>query len=236
MATQSMHPISKKYAQDELKNAALGRPHYHEEIHVPPRPHEPFANHLRDTVSMFNDPDSEFIQIAKWGLKGAVIGACIGATAGMFLKNYSGFALKKMSLYLGANTFGRMSVVKDAIMPYTVTGAGLGISIYLFSSWWRTNSNHSLGWDMVTGGAILGALSASALVNPGVWYLGMWAGGFTGFGIWFTVYGNAFTNRDVSSFEIKLPGLTEEERIKQKAKDYIHDLSMQPPLKNLVNL
>ena len=101
------HPISKNCAQDELKNAYLGRPNLHEEASHHPRPKDPFSVHAKDYLAMFNDEESDIIHFTKWLLRGALVGAGIGISTA-FLKNYTGFALKKITIFAAGETFGHI--------------------------------------------------------------------------------------------------------------------------------
>ena len=127
---------------------------------------------------------------------------------------------------------------RDIALPYAFAGAGLSGSLFIFSHFWRNNSNHSLLWDMTVGGSLFGTLTVAALWHPSNWFIGMWGGALLGFAYCNVFYGNHFTNRDRSLFEIQLPGLTPEEREKQRVKDYITELSLSPPIlsKSLRNL
>lgn len=85
-------------------------------------------------------------------------------------------------------------------------------------------------WDATVGYGIYGAVVASCFLHPSLWWAGMWGGATVGFVSNHLVYGNIFSNKGTQGFSIPLPGLSEEERDRQKARDYIQALGMNEPI------
>jgi len=116
---------------------------------------------------------------------------------------------------------------RDFLTPYMLGGGLVGSSFYLFYyKWWTKNSSWSPMWDKITGFGIFGSLLSVLLIHPGLYWAGFYAGATVGLASFFMYQGNIWGNVSTPGFHIELPGLTEEEREKQRNKDTIHWLSL----------
>lgn len=93
-------------------------------------------------------------------------------------------------------------------------------------------------WDQIVGYGIYGTVLATCFLHPSVWWAGMWGGATFGLVSNYLVYGNIYSQRGSQGFSIPVPGLTEEEREQQKARDYIQALGMNEPIvrKSIIDL
>jgi len=128
---------------------------------------------------------------------------------------------------------------RDFVVPYMIGGGLAGAGYYLFyHKWWTKNSTWHPMWDKITGYGIYGSLLTMLLIHPGLYWAGFYGGATFGLISFFLHQGNLWGNTTTQGFAIELPGLTEEEREKQDAKDTIHWLSMHQALnyKTLINI
>ena len=129
--------------------------------------------------------------------------------------------------------------MREFLIPYAVGGGAAGAGFYLFyHEFWAKNSSWSPMWDQIVGYGIYGAALSSCLLHPGLWWAGMWGGATVGLVSNHLVYGNIFSQKGSQGFSIELPGLSEEERDRQKARDYIQALGMNEPIvrKSIIDL
>lgn len=123
------------------------------------------------------------------------------------------------------------------MLPYTIGGGLIGAGHYMFYyKWWTKDSSWSPLYDKITGFGIEGTLLASLLIHPGLYWAGAMAGAGLGFFSYFAYQGNLWQNSSTKGFEIELPGLTPEEREKQKNKDIIHWMSLNEGLNRKVQI
>jgi len=130
-------------------------------------------------------------------------------------------------------------VYRDLLIPYVAGGALASSGYYLFyHQMWTKNSSWSPFWDQIVGYGIYGSILTSAFIHPAQWWLGLYGGAAFGLVAYTFMYGNAFGNKSTKGYSIQLPGLTEEERARQNARDHIHQLSMTEAVtpRNLINL
>lgn len=113
------------------------------------------------------------------------------------------------------------------LIPYALGGAVVGGGYYLFYyKFWTNGSSLSPMWDQITGYAVYGSILAACFIHPKVWWAGLYAGAAIGLLSYSLIYGNVFGNKSAVGYVTELPGLTEEERERQRERDMIHEFTL----------
>jgi len=235
----SLNFFTGKYNEDEIKFSHLHKPLSKDHHARHPRPKDPMREHVLDYADMLTDHHHDIMNTVRYFAKGAVAGAIIGITAGPLLKRFNPLAIRKISQYMRDNTFGRLEVYRDLIIPYVIGGGLASAGYYTFYyQMWTKNSGWSPFWDQVIGYGIYSSVLTTVFLHPSHWYMGFYAGAAFGLCSYYLTKGNLWGNRSTKGYTIELPGMTEEERAKQTNRDFIHALSMTEAVtpRNLINL
>ncbi|KRX02894.1 hypothetical protein PPERSA_04097 [Pseudocohnilembus persalinus] len=217
--------------EDSYKVGVLGKPTQHSHFHLHPKQSDSYTKQIFDTRDMFYDNHNLVLNTAKYALKGAFIGGLLATSISLTYRQIPSLVLKKMFKYVRDNNFGSVKMFTHIASPYMVSGALAGSSWYIWYHLLWDKAGKNGFYEQVFGYGIYGMLSTAFLTHPKHYWAGALIGSFVGFLSWYVYQSNHYNNTNTQGYYIPIAELSEEEKIKQRNKDIVFELSQQPLVK-----